>query len=258
MATETDANGNGTTHSNEIAANHQESCLWPNALQVIVAFSHLFSLFIWFYLWKEFCFSLFCCEVYIRVENTHATRIMLHFILMRDLMRIFFPFFVSHFLILSSVTANPHCKCINLEQLNSFGKMSGHFKSNLCGSMWSGRFFSRTFLFRIQTGSLSLLILFFIVDFIYKQFRLNGDVCGHQHTQNPNSNVYSNLPEIFFLVFDLNAVCCDVRCLLLVCHCLIETLNRFNPACFCLPCYNIRMFLFIFNQVQEFFPAHRF
>lgn len=38
MATGTDAsgngNGNGSAHSNDIASTHQESCLWPNALQV--------------------------------------------------------------------------------------------------------------------------------------------------------------------------------------------------------------------------------
>lgn len=34
IATGTDATANGTTHSNDVA-NHQESCLWPNALQVI-------------------------------------------------------------------------------------------------------------------------------------------------------------------------------------------------------------------------------
>ena len=38
IATGTDATANSTTHSNEISS-HQESCLWPNALQVIFFFS---------------------------------------------------------------------------------------------------------------------------------------------------------------------------------------------------------------------------
>lgn len=45
IATGTDATTNSTTHSNEIT-NHQESCLWPNALQVIFSQTLLESVFL--------------------------------------------------------------------------------------------------------------------------------------------------------------------------------------------------------------------
>lgn len=173
MATETDANGNGTTHSNEIAANHQESCLWPNALQVIVSVSHLLSpLYLLLFVGKSFCFVFALVLLWKFVEESKYPRksyYMLHFILMRDLMRIFFPFFVPHFLILCSV-AQRIALHLYTQKIVGELKRSGHLESNLCGSMWFGRFFSTYFLFRIQTGSLSLLILLLLLLFIFFLF----------------------------------------------------------------------------------------
>lgn len=123
MAVETDDTGN-STHSNEITARHQESCLWPNALQVIVVF---FSLFIWIICWNSWLsvclyewvgglvYTCFAKSLWKVSTNLLKRKIVLsYFILMRDLMRIFDPLCLNWKLLFG------HQVCIYLEQSNLF------------------------------------------------------------------------------------------------------------------------------------------
>lgn len=122
-------------------------------------------------------------------QNVQRKSYYTYFILMRDLMRIFFRRISSAVVFLFSPNSlwshsDTPAKCINLEQLNLFDihtnevhththKKRGHFASNLCGS-WVGVFSStlHSIIFILHTLLLFFFLFFSVLFFLSSIFEI--------------------------------------------------------------------------------------